>query len=277
MALGILQPYGAEDTKPRAYDPAYGGVPQLPKYVTDTSKVIGPDIQAQMIANLPGYQSMLRSDVTNIGSNLAGRVPTDVLSLLQQQAAERGVATGIPGSQNVDAAYLRALGLTSLQLQQLGHSQLTEAMQRTPIQQMQTTTTRRDLGAERAVYAAAPEPAAAAAEALRQAQYGLGAGRRGGGGITYPGGIGYGGGGGLPWWERPENQSPDVSYPNLPWVGALPQAVAEPPANDWWNQFGPGAYGAKYGPGQYGTLAPGSKMIQDEAGNWMSTAPEGYA
>jgi hypothetical protein len=51
---------------------------------------------------------------------------------LNQAAAERGVATGSPDSPNAGAAALRALGLTDLDLEKLGHTQLTEAIQRTP-------------------------------------------------------------------------------------------------------------------------------------------------
>lgn len=174
---------------PSGYEPAYGGIPNLPPYATDTTKMVGTDIQANLLKNLPNYMGMVGADVGNITSNLAGQLPSDVIGLMQQQAAERGIATGTPGSPNTNAAYLRALGLTSLQLQQLGHSQLTEAMQRTPVQQTQETAVTRDLGPERAIYAAAPVPGAAARQALINAQMGMQEGRR------YAGGIGgYGGG-----------------------------------------------------------------------------------
>lgn len=167
---------GGSPTTPTGYDPRYGGIPNLPDYTTDTSTMVGTDVQSQMLKNLPGYQAMVGADTGNIESNLAGRIAPDVISLMQQQAAERGVETGAPGAPITDAAYLRALGLTSLQLQQLGHQQLTEAMARTPIQQTQTTTTRRDLAAEKAIYASAPNPRAAAEQAIRDAQAGMGAG-----------------------------------------------------------------------------------------------------
>lgn len=168
---------GNEVAKPTGYDPAYGGIPNLPPYVTDTSTVVGEDVQAQMQKNLPGYGAMTTADTGNIQSNLAGTVNQDVIQLLQQQAAERGVSTGLPGAPITDAAYLRALGLTSLQLQQLGHTQLTEAMARTPIQRQQTTTMTRDLGEERAIYASAPNPRAAAEQAIANARMGMGEGQ----------------------------------------------------------------------------------------------------
>lgn len=189
---------------PSSYDPAYGGIPNLPPYTEDTttqttsgtrygtSTVKGTDVQAELIKNLPNYQAMLGQDVANIQANLAGQVAPDVMSLLQQQAAERGVSTGMGGAPNVNAAYLQALGLTSLQLKQLANQQLTAAMGRTPIQQMQTTTTdertggtttgvtRQDLAAQQAIYNAAPVPSAAAQQAILDAIRGASAGAKAG-------------------------------------------------------------------------------------------------
>lgn len=188
--------------KPSFWTPEYGGVPNLPAYATDTTtqttsqtgETLGTDIAAELRKNLPMYNDMLVKDVSNIYANLGGQVAPDVINLLQQQAAERGIATGMPGAGSINAGYLRALGLTSLQLQQLGNQQLTAAMARTPIQQRQTTTqagtttgtTKRDLGAERAVYAAAPNPKAAAEQAMANAIAGMKAGQElaGGGGVS---------------------------------------------------------------------------------------------
>lgn len=203
----------APAAKPKGYDPTYGGIPQLPKYATDTNTTVGTDVQAEMLKNLPGYQAMASKDTANIQANLGGYLAPDVLTMIQQQAAERGVATGGPGSANTDAAYLRALGLTSLQLQQLGHQQLTEAMQRTPIQQRQTVTSQRDLAPMQAVYDAAPVPALAHAQALMDAQTGYSAGYRGGGIGGYGGytiNPSAGGSSGAAWAAA--NQTPFTDY-----------------------------------------------------------------
>lgn len=184
VGMGYVQRGGSADT-PNGYNPAYGGIPDIPDYSTNTTTVVGTDKQQQLMANLPGYMGMVNADVGNIYSNLGGYVGGEALARLQRQAAERGVGVGAyPGSANTDAAYLRALGLTELQLQQLGHTQLGEAMARTPIQERTTTTNRIDNNVLKAIYAAAPNPAAAAAEALRIAQMGAGAGG------SYRGGVG---------------------------------------------------------------------------------------
>jgi hypothetical protein len=51
---------------------------------------------------------------TNLSGALKGELPPDVVNMLQQQAAERGVAGGVPGSQAAEYGGLRTLGLTSL-------------------------------------------------------------------------------------------------------------------------------------------------------------------
>lgn len=91
---------------------------------------------APLIANLPNYNAMTQQSSGNILSNLRGQVPEDVVRLLQQKAAERGAMTGMaPDSPNLNASYLQALGLTSLDLMGRGEQQLSGAVERTPMPQ----------------------------------------------------------------------------------------------------------------------------------------------
>jgi hypothetical protein len=87
---------------------------------------------AALQARIPGEANLETQSSANIQSELEGQLPADVMRTLGQQAAERGVATGSPGSPNTNAAYLRALGLTSLDLTGMGQSQLTAAEGRNP-------------------------------------------------------------------------------------------------------------------------------------------------
>jgi len=135
-------------------------------------------------ANLPGYQGMIGQSSQNIASLLKGQIPSDVLTQMQQQAAERGILTGSPGSPNANAAYLRALGLTSLGLQQQGEGELTGAIQRTPQAQpfnmsafLTSPEAQQQYGTAQALYNAAPDPAAAAGANLGATAAGLAAGR----------------------------------------------------------------------------------------------------
>jgi len=58
--------------------------------------------------------ALLKQTAASLGGALRGELPEDVQNLLRQQAAEYGVASGMPGSQFQSYAGLRNLGLTSL-------------------------------------------------------------------------------------------------------------------------------------------------------------------
>lgn len=77
---------------------------------------------------LPQQAALQKQSSADISSALSGQLPPDVLNLIQQQGAERGVATGSPGSPNANASMLQALGLTSLGLEQTGQSELNSAI-----------------------------------------------------------------------------------------------------------------------------------------------------
>jgi hypothetical protein len=93
------------------------------------------NLQSQAAANrnrIPHGGQLEAQSSANIGNELSGVVNPDVLRLLQQQAAERGVSTGTGGSPNSNAAYLQALGLTSMGIQHQGQADLTAAEGRNP-------------------------------------------------------------------------------------------------------------------------------------------------
>jgi len=93
------------------------------------------NIAAQQAANqarIPNAPALEGQSSKMIEDQLLGRVPGDVTDLLGQSAAERGIATGMPGSGNMNAAYLRALGLTSIGQQESGQRNLSAAYARNP-------------------------------------------------------------------------------------------------------------------------------------------------
>lgn len=135
------------------YNPAVGGVPSAPNpqgtqaaamlgnlaalaNLLNLSKGVGAASGAGAAEpyklNLPGWENMTKAASANTQSLLGGEIPADTMAMLNQQAAERGVATGSPDSPNANAAALRAMGLTSLDLKKLGDQQLTAAVGRTP-------------------------------------------------------------------------------------------------------------------------------------------------
>lgn len=188
----------------REYNPAFGGIPQ----VTNPSQVvantiagnvanlpaaqtlaggvntfnIGQSVQP-LIANLPNYEAMTGAASENILGNLQGQLSPDVMQAIQQSAAERGIVTGGAGGPNANAAYLRALGLTSLDLQNLGQGQLTAAIARMPQVNLMNPASEM-LSADQAlssqaaadVYNAAPSPQAANEAGVSAINAGMGRG-----------------------------------------------------------------------------------------------------
>ena len=231
----------------------YGSIPSLPAYTTDTSTTTGTDVQAQMLKNLPGYSMLSGADSSNIGYNLQGIVNPDVVANLRQGAAELGIGTGTEGSATNNAAYLKALGLTTNQLQQLGHTQLTEAMGRTPIQQTQLGTQKTDQGAAAAVYASAPNPALMMNASMGAAAAGMGAGRTP---LNPQSGI-----------QAAGYQAPNYTNPATPGATGLDSlqkpgysfnnATGQYTQNPWQNPMQTGAMG-NLGPGVGGTPYSGS-------------------
>lgn len=188
-----------------SYAGAYGGIPQVPSPQATQSAVLGGNLtnlpQAQQlasqvntfnnqqavapyIANLPNYQNLLGQTSGNALALAQGQLPPDVVQAIQQQAAERGVMTGSPGSPNANAALLKALGLTSLQAQQTGLSQFGSLMGLTPTGPLfnpasMFVTPEQQQAAQAAanLYASAPIPAQKAAADLAALRSGVGAGQ----------------------------------------------------------------------------------------------------
>lgn len=135
------------------YAGAYGGIPQVPNptataggaaagnldnlpaikdLATQTTTLNNALARSGYEANMPGYGSMLGKASANAGNLLAGILPPDVLRQIQQTAAERAVAIGSSDSPNSNAAMLRALGLTSLDLQGKGAEEFGKLVHLTP-------------------------------------------------------------------------------------------------------------------------------------------------
>jgi hypothetical protein len=190
--------------------------------------------QQTAAGQLPGYSGDLASIGQNISAETAGVLPPDVIQQIEQAGAERGVATGSPGSDNSNAAMLRALGLTSLNLTEEGQKNFQSmlpslpgynlsqnpAFYTTPGENLQAGTAGANLQNQKNEFKAAQD---AQAEALRQAQAGvaagLGMGGSGGGGVTLPGAA------------RPGTDAfgfPIDNTPFNPFGGGNPAAVGNP-------------------------------------------------
>jgi len=177
---------------------------------------------------LPGYNASVANIGANVQSETAGVLPDDVKRQIEQAAAERGVATGSPGSDNSNASMLQALGLTSLDLTNLGQTNLLRQLPALPGAPIAanpgfyvTPQQQYESGLQNSLFQSAPDPMAAGKAGMAAAAAGFGAGRGGAGG------------------------------PALPGFDTTAQ-------DNWWNQPGPGtAGGGSTAPGGGGTYIGG--------------------
>ena len=118
QTTGVLETPTMYNLTPQQGSGAYGSVPNLPPYTTDTTKMAGTDIQSQMIANLPGYQGAVEQAMGNITNNLGGVVGSGVAANLGVRAAEQMAGGGLELSPAAATNFLSRYGLTSNALAQ---------------------------------------------------------------------------------------------------------------------------------------------------------------
>lgn len=109
-----------------------GGAPQF-GLANQTNRFMSGQAALPYQQNLPGYGSMVSGESNNILDMIGGELPDDVVNQILQRGAERGIMTGSPGGPNSSAAYLKAIGLTSLDMQKQGAERLSQAVARTPV------------------------------------------------------------------------------------------------------------------------------------------------
>jgi hypothetical protein len=136
------------------YNPAYGGIPNVPSPTGTASSTIGGNIGnlgglynlstgtgtasgagviAGLNAEIPGVTGSIATARGGIDELLSGQVPQDVITQLQQQSAEIGAGRGQgPGAPSTNAQYLRSLGLTSLGMKAQGQQELDALMGSVP-------------------------------------------------------------------------------------------------------------------------------------------------
>lgn len=195
-------PYGAVPTVPDPTksigDYLSGWQQNLPAY-TQLIKSINDQANQQarsnLEANLPGYSANLAQQSANISDLLAGKISQSTINNIATAAAERGITTG--GGPNANAAYLRALGLTTEGLQAQGAQQFAQQIASTPVGKAIDWATFTSLANEQQQWAylasvlrASPDPAAAQAAnmaaALAGQQHGYNASNTGGGRYSTP-------------------------------------------------------------------------------------------
>lgn len=194
------------------YSSAYGGIPSVPNPGASMGSALGANLSnmdalnqliqaidaatakgaaSSLNLNLPGYGAMNDQSSQNILNELKGTLPNDVINSLQQAAREHGLAHGFGSdSAATNAAAMRALGLTSLDLMKQGNIDFTGAVNRTPkglqfdpSSMLINPNTMQEWQWLANMMAGAPNPSAAAGANMASLMAGLGAGRG-----NYPGG-----------------------------------------------------------------------------------------
>lgn len=104
-------------------------IAQLTQLINSINQTAQRSANAGRIPDGAGLEGISSS---NIRSALSGELDPSVITQIAQQAAERGVATGSPMGAGSNAAFLRSLGLNSLDLMNTGQDWLTQALNRNP-------------------------------------------------------------------------------------------------------------------------------------------------
>jgi hypothetical protein len=198
---------------PLYYNPSFGGIPQVPSPTSTAAQSIagnlgnlsaigqlGTGVTGQNVANslapltssLPGFSGALSTGMANVNSLMSGQIPGDIMTMLQQQNAERGVAGGMaPGAPANNTAMMKALGLTGLGLEQTGLSEFGSLAGLVPQptlfnpQSMMSTPQAQQTAQESAnVLSASPIPAAAAGTNMNSLMNALGLNRGTSAGLT---------------------------------------------------------------------------------------------
>ena len=160
-----------------------GNLGSLYGLATGTGQASGAGAAAQYNTLLPGLSGLESQASGDITQELSGQLPQDVMNQIEQSAAERGIATGSPGSDNSNAAMLKALGLTSLGMEQTGQQALGQLIGETPTgpafnpaTQQPTAGDQQSAAGANAIYQSAPNPTAAAKANLAATGAGLAGG-----------------------------------------------------------------------------------------------------
>ena len=234
--------------------PAVGGLGSRPGSVPIPVST-APQNTAMAIAagqsvdrQLPGYDASLANIGSNIKSETAGQLPSDVVTQIEQQMAERGVGTGTQGSDTNNASLICALGLTTLDLTGTGQSQFQSILPTLPGYNIAQNPSQYvnpaeiyEANLQNTLDASAPDPNAAASASLGAARAGLGA------------------------------------VPSLT-GGELPPTPGggEPLTNDWGNTPPTFGYGPGGGPDTSGGY-PGLGPNQENPNDWLTSMLRDYS
>jgi hypothetical protein len=260
---------------PGFYNPAYGGIPQVPNpTATQTGALRGNIGNLASIYGITGgidtsgintLATATQGAVPGLTARLHGELPPDVINLLQQQAAERGVSTGT-GFRGGD--YLKALGLTSLGVSTDAAKELETEIGRAPLIDPNRLLVTPDQAQEAQMasnlYRAAPIPADAAGASMGNALSGLRAGL--GAVPTFAGGGAYGGARDALGFPIESSTWDSQNVPQTAAYGALNPTASDSTSSFDWNAFIRGLTPQASSPGAPFDMSGGLAGTEDEYG-----------
>jgi hypothetical protein len=88
-------------------------------------------LQRMLDQTMPGWREMMSQATSNASDLLRGAIPQDISDLTRRTAAQGAISGGFAGTGAAGSLTARDLGLTSLQLQQTGMSELQSLLQTT--------------------------------------------------------------------------------------------------------------------------------------------------
>lgn len=210
---------------PTSYSATYGGKPTVPSPTGSAATAIGGNVgnlgalyqlgggvnsfqqgqfEGAYNAAIPNYSGLAALSSGNIGSELSGELPQGVLDEILQASAERGISTGTTGSGNMNAALVKQLLGSSLDLTKMGEQELSGAVSRSPITQpfdiskmFVSPEQQQEAGMAASMYASAPDPGAAARKLEEDSKA-------------------WGWDSNLPWWQQGKAGTVTHIYPGEP-------------------------------------------------------------
>lgn len=125
-------------------DASLKAMPEAQQLSSSENQFNTAELQKQLNELIPGYSQMQAQRAQNIGQELQGQLSPDVQAAIARSTAARAAAGGYSGSGASSNLTARDLGLTSLDLQNLGNQQAQGLVSGTPMPNF--TTVNQNLG-----------------------------------------------------------------------------------------------------------------------------------
>lgn len=115
-------PINAAEEAAKAIGANLGNLPAAGQLASQTNALNQKELLSMIRSVVPNFDKLSSDISNNIGEQVHGRLPTDVINQIYRASGAQGVASGTGGSQFAGNLTARDLGLNSLQLMNQGFS-----------------------------------------------------------------------------------------------------------------------------------------------------------